>query len=136
PEGCILNARRPAPVSARHIIGHMLPDVVIGCLNGALDGGTAAESSMRWHPMLKGDTWFDASPRPWELYTFGSGGMGARPTKDGLSTTAFPSGVHIIPTEIVEVTSPVMIWRKELRPDSGGAGQYRGGLGQVVEMSS
>ncbi|MCU0479462.1 MAG: hydantoinase B/oxoprolinase family protein, partial [Chloroflexi bacterium] len=52
----------------------------------------------------------------------------------GLSTTAFPSGVRTTPTEVNEVTSPLVIWRREYRTDSAGAGEYRGGLGQVVEI--
>jgi N-methylhydantoinase B len=60
--------------------------------------------------------------------------MGARPDKDGLSATSFPSGIATTPVEIVETTSPVVIRRKELRPDSGGAGRHRGGLGQTIEV--
>jgi N-methylhydantoinase B len=66
---------------------------------------------------------------------FNSGGMGARPELDGLSATAFPSGVHTMPIEATEHTGPIVIWRKELRPDSGGPGKYRGGLGQVIEIA-
>ena len=67
---------------------------------------------------------------------FNSGGMGARPGLDGLSATAFPSGVMTMPIEATEQTGPVVVWRKELRPDSGGDGQYRGGLGQVIEIEA
>ena len=45
-----------------------------------------------------------------------------------------PSGVMTMPIEATEHTGPVVIWRKELRPDSGGDGQYRGGLGQIIEI--
>ena len=55
---------------------------------------------------------------------FNSGGGGARPTLDGLSATAFPSGVMTMPVEATEQVGPVIVWRKELRPDSGGAGQH------------
>jgi N-methylhydantoinase B len=65
---------------------------------------------------------------------FNSGGMGARPSKDGLSSTAFPSGVHGTPAEIVEARSPLFFVRRELRPDSGGAGEFRGGLGHWLEV--
>jgi len=67
---------------------------------------------------------------------FNSGGMGARPTLDGLSATAFPSGVHTMPIEATEQTGPIVIWRKELRPDSGGGGEFRGGLGQRIEIEA
>jgi N-methylhydantoinase B len=53
-----------------------------------------------------------------------------------LNATAFPSGVMTMPVEATEHVGPVIIWRKELRPDSGGAGQYRGGLGQYMEVGA
>ncbi|MGB1209690.1 MAG: hydantoinase B/oxoprolinase family protein, partial [Paracoccaceae bacterium] len=71
-----------------------------------------------------------------EVLTFNSGGSGARPTVDGLNATAFPSGVMTMPIEATEHAGPVIIWRKELRPDSGGAGKTRGGLGQYMEVGA
>ena len=62
----------------------------------------------------------------------GLGGTGARPGKDGLTTTAFPSGVGVVPVEITETKSPLVFWLKEFLPDSGGAGEFRGGLGQRI----
>ncbi len=53
-----------------------------------------------------------------------------------MSATAFPSGVMTMPAEATEQTGPIVIWRKELRPDSGGAGEYRGGLGQYMEIGA
>ena len=64
-----------------------------------------------------------------------TGGTGARVGKDGLSATAFPSGVRNTPVEINETISPLVFWRKEYRTDSGGAGRHRGGTGQVMEIS-
>ncbi len=71
-----------------------------------------------------------------EVLTFNSGGSGARPELDGLNATAFPSGVMTMPIEATEHAGPVIIWRKELRPDSGGAGKHRGGLGQYMEVGA
>jgi N-methylhydantoinase B len=136
PENCILNAQRPAPVSARQVVGHMCPDAVLGCLNQAIDGGLPAEGSMLWTPMLRGEQDHDGSPRLWEMLTFNSGGMGARCDKDGLSATAFPSGVRVMPVEAVEAIAPVIYWRKDFRPDSAGAGKNRGGFGQIIEIGS
>ena len=136
PEDCILNAQRPAPVSARQVVGHMCPDAVIGCLDQAIAGGLPAEGSMLWTPMLRGEHDHDAKPRIWEMLTFNSGGMGARQDKDGLSTTAFPSGVLVMPVEAVEAIAPVIYWRKDFRPGSAGAGKTRGGFGQVIEIGS
>lgn len=136
PTDTILNVQKPAPVAARHIVGHMTADVMVGCLHQAVKGGLPAECGNGWNPMMRGSMWFDGSPRTWEIYLFFSGGMGARPNKDGLSTTQFPAGIRIIPIEAAEAVSPLLFWRKEFRPDSGGAGQYRGGLGQTLEIAS
>ncbi len=145
PEGCILNARRPAPVSARHVIGHMLPDLIFGCLHQAIPGRVPAEgSATNWQPQLRGGrtaidaevlAQLDDSELPsFDYVTFHAGGTGGRPNADGMSATAFPSGVRNTPVEVTENRAPLVIWRKELREDSGGAGQYRGGLGQVMEI--
>jgi len=64
------------------------------------------------------------------------GGVGARPTKNGLNSTAFPSGVGAIPVEVTEASSPLVFRRRELLPDSAGPGTYRGGFAQVVEVES
>ena len=141
PEGCILNAPRPCAVAARHIIGHLLPDTVLGCLHQVLPGGVQAEGSASlWNIQLRGGASVSpghgyAGERPqFEMLHFNSGGSGARPRKDGMSATAFPSGVRGMPVEANEAITPVIFWRKEFREDSGGAGAQRGGLGQVIEI--
>ena len=68
--------------------------------------------------------------------TFHSGGAGARPEQDGLSATPYPSGVRNVPVEITEAITPIVIWRKDYRTDSGGAGRQRGGLGQTMVIAS
>ena len=65
------------------------------------------------------------------LMNVGLGGVGAGPAWDGLNTTAFPSGVGAIPVEVTESESPLLYRRKELLPDSGGPGRFRGGLSQI-----
>jgi N-methylhydantoinase B len=60
--------------------------------------------------------------------------MGARPESDGLSATAFPSGIRGVPAEVIESISPVVMHRRELRPDSEGPGRRRGGFGQEMEL--
>lgn len=132
----ILNAERPAPVSVRHVIGHMVPDLVLGALAKALPGKILAEGAAAlWNIHISARPVAGASGRRAEVLMFNSGGMGARPGIDGLSSTAFPSGVHTMPIEATEHTGPIVVWRKELRPDSGGAGKYRGGLGQIIEIA-
>lgn len=133
----ILNAVRPAPVALRHIFGHMVPDLVLGAISQALPGKILAEGAgALWNIHISARPVAGASGRRAEVLMFNSGGMGARPGLDGLSATAFPSGVHTMPIEATEHTGPIVIWRKELRPDSGGDGEFRGGLGQVIEIEA
>lgn len=138
PVGAILNAEKPAPVSARHIIGQMLPDMVFGCLRQALPDRVPAEgTSCIWNIVVRGARPAGYGPNHGYAMTITTnGGTGARPRQDGLSATAYPSGVAGTPVEIAEIQSPLMFWRKELRPDSGGAGRTRGGLGQVMEIEN
>jgi N-methylhydantoinase B len=137
PRGSILNAPRPAAVSARHAIGQMLPDVVLGCLEEPLAGKVPAEgAACLFGPVFLGGRGVipGSSSEPFVINAFYAGGTGARPAKDGLSCTAFPSGVRSTPVEITENTSPLIMWRKEFRPNSGGGGKHRGGLGQIMEF--
>jgi N-methylhydantoinase B len=137
PEGCILNALRPAPVSVRHVIGHMIPDLVLGAIAKALPGRIQAEGAgALWNIHISARPAAGREGRRAEVLMFNSGGSGARPTLDGMSATAFPSGVHTMPIEATEQTGPIVIWRKELRPGSGGDGRQRGGLGQVIEIEA
>jgi N-methylhydantoinase B len=71
---------------------------------------------------------------PYTTIFFINGGMGARAGRDGLSATCFPSNVVCGSMEIIEALAPLRIWQKELAVDSGGAGRFRGGLGQDVEI--
>ena len=130
PAGSILNVTRPAPVAARHVIGHFLPHVIATALGQALPERVMAEGSANiWGVQVSGT---DLDGRPFTHIFFSSGGTGARAVKDGLSATAFPSGVLGTPVEVIENLSPLLVERKALRDDSGGAGKYRGGLGQTI----
>lgn len=154
PQNTIVNAVHPAPVALRHVIGHMIPDAVYNALDKILPetvpsegAGTLCNFQVSLRP--RADIAInDLATQPddvresienavrAEVLTFNSGGSGARPASDGLNATAFPSGVMTMPVEATEHTGPVIIWRKELRPDSGGAGKYRGGLGQFMEVGA
>lgn len=130
PDGSILNPRRPAAVAARHIVGHFLPHAVFGALAHILPEAVIAEGAGNiWLTTIRG-----RGDDRFVTVLFAAGGMGARPTKDGLSSTSFPSGIATTPVEVVETTSPVVVRYKALRCDSGGAGIYRGGLGQTIEL--
>lgn len=141
PENTIVNALHPAPVALRHIVGHFVPDAVYDAFDKIVPGLVPAEGagclcnfqlSLRPHTG-EGEA---AGGQRAEVLTFNSGGSGARPEHDGLNATAFPSGVMTMPIEATEHAGPVVIWRKELRPDSGGAGRTRGGLGQYMEVGA
>lgn len=136
PEGCILNARRPAPVSVRHVLGHLVPDVALGALHKCLPGTVPAEgSSALWNIQISAGAVDAGSNLPdAQMLMFNSGGTGARPGSDGLSATAFPSGVKTMSVEATEHVGPIIVWRKDLREGSGGAGAHRGGLGQTIEI--
>jgi N-methylhydantoinase B len=137
PEGSILNAAKPAPVASRHVIGQMLPDVVFGCLRQAIPDRVPAEgTSCLWNLNVRGQAVEDTGNYGFTMTVTSNGGTGARPMKDGLSATAYPSGVKGTPVEIAESVTPLIFWKKELRPDSGGAGRTRGGLGQIIEIES
>jgi N-methylhydantoinase B len=130
PEGSILNPRWPAAVAARHIVGHFLPHAVLGALVPIIPDRVVAEGAGNiWLTTVRG-----AGRDRFVTVFFAAGGMGARPTKDGLSCHSFPSGIATAPVEVIETTSPLVIRRKELRPDSGGPGRFRGGLGQSIEV--
>ena len=141
PDNSIVNAVHPAPVALRHIVGHFVPDTVYDALDKILPDLVPAEGAgclcnfqVSLRPRSDGPAAKGA--RRSEVLTFNSGGSGARPEHDGLNATAFPSGVMTMPVEATEHVGPVIIWRKELREDSGGAGKQRGGLGQFMEVGA
>ena len=134
PEGCILNAPYPCAIGGRHLVGHFLPSVVFGALADALpDRVIAPGADALWDTQIFGE-----DPKTGKRFTyvwFSAGGAGALATKDGLSATAFPSGIAGVPAEVIETLSPVVVKRRELRCDSGGPGAFRGGLGQTLELA-
>ena len=138
PLGSILNAPYPAAVCARHIIGQMLPDMVFGCLEKAIPDKVPAEgASCLWNITFRGNTDRGANNNSlFAVTAVVNGGTGARPNKDGLSATAYPSGVRGTPVEINEAVAPLLFLKKEYNPGSGGKGKYNGGMGQVIEIKS
>lgn len=130
PEGSIFNPRFPAAVAARQIAGHFVVHAVFGALADVLPDRVIAEGAGNiWLTTVRG-----AGSKRFVAVFFSAGGIGARPDGDGLSTTAFPSGVASAPAEVLETTAPLVILRKEYRRNSGGPGRYRGGMGQVIEV--
>jgi N-methylhydantoinase B len=134
PPGCILNAQHPAPVAARHLIGHFLPGLIFGALARAMPDRLMADGAASiWISMFRG-----ARPKDLDPYTFmlfQCGGTGARPSKDGLNNVGFPSGVAGVPVEVMENLTGLVVQRREVRPDSGGPGKFRGGCGQYTTFA-
>lgn len=133
--GSVVAPLRPSPVTARHVVGQMLPDLMFGCLEQALSGQVPGESAGSiWVLSMSGPA--TAHRSEFNVMSVGLGGTGARPSKDGLATTAFPSGVGAIPIEVTESQAPVVFWHKEFLIDSGGPGRYRGGLAQRIVIGA
>ena len=131
PEGSILNPSFPAPVNARQIVGHFLAAAVFGALVKAIPDRVIADSGSQ--PTLR--LLFTGRGLDGEKFSsvlFANGGMGARPEKDGLSCIPFPTNSSCGSIEIQESIMPLLFWKKEMIPDSGGAGRFRGGLGQEI----
>lgn len=133
PEGSILNARPPAAVAGRHTVGHFLPSAIMGALSGILPGRVMAPGAdSLWNTHICGTDGRDGAY--FSFTWFSTGGTGALQGQDGLSATSYPSGVAGVPVEIIEALTPLVVRQRALRPDSGGAGQSRGGLGQTMEV--
>lgn len=131
PEGSILNALPPSAVCGRHLVGHYLPSLVMGALSGVEpDNVMAPGADALWESHIIG---VDGRTGKETAFTwFASGGTGALSDHDGMAATAFPSGVANVAAEVIESLAPIRILERSLRPDSGGAGRRRGGLGQVL----
>lgn len=136
PEGTILNPRFPASVGARNLTGLYLAAAVFGALAPALPDRVIADSNgPPTRIVFVGDV---DRGRKFSQLLFPQGGMGARPNKDGLSCTPFPNNTGFGSLEVIEGIAPLLFQKREMIPDSGGAGRFRGGLGQeiVIELRS
>ena len=133
PAGSILNPIDPAPVGARQLTGHLLYGVIYRCLAEVVPDRVVAESGST--PSLRSVYGgVDRRGNRFNQALFASGGMGASHRMDGHACTAFPSNTGVGSVEALESVSPLLVRRKELAQDSGGAGRFRGGLGQDVEI--
>ncbi|MCS6968836.1 MAG: hydantoinase B/oxoprolinase family protein [Cytophagales bacterium] len=132
PKGCLLNAQKPSPLGARNITGNILYAPVFGALAQAVPHQVQADCGAAcWIVVLNGQHTDRKKPEPTFVeYFFLNGGYGARPTADGLPTLSFPTNVANVPIEVLENDAPILVTEKSLISGSGGAGQYRGGLGQ------
>jgi N-methylhydantoinase B len=133
PEGTFLNPRFPAPVKMKPSSGHYVPIAILDALVDAVPKRMLAESGNKFLVYVAGQ---NANNKPFSDLMFVMGGMGARATKDGLNCISFPANSSNLPVEVLETAMPLRVESKALRPDSGGAGKFRGGLGQVFAVVS
>ena len=132
PAGTIVNPRFPAAVGGRMATGHYLPCAVFGALAPIIpDRVMAASGSPLWSLIQTG---VHPDGKTYANVLFFNGGMGATGSNDGQNTYAWPSNVSNVPVELIERNSALFVHRKELRSGSGGAGKFRGGLGQEIEF--
>jgi N-methylhydantoinase B len=133
PLGSILNPRYPAPCNARQLTGHLLAGAIYAALAQAVPEKVIAESGSA--PTLRSVySGIDRQGNRFSQALFGMGGMGASTQQDGHSCIAFPTNSCCGSIEAFESISPLIVWSKVLRQDSGGAGRFRGGLGQEIEV--
>jgi len=134
PDGCIVNPVFPASGGSRMLIGHYLPMLVFGCLGDIVpERVIAACGSPMWGMNQSG---VDDSGKPYANMFFYNGGMGATFRRDGATCLSWPSNVSSTSVELSEQIAPLRFHHKKLRPDSGGPGRFRGGLGQEILIES
>lgn len=131
PEDCILNAQPPWPTGGRHSVGHFVVPLVFGALADALPGVIQADSGMMNIFNVRGR---HRNGRDVASLFFLAGGFGAQGGLDGAATTPAPSNMGVVPTEVWESLTSVSVLKRELLADSGGAGEFRGGVGQEVVL--
>ncbi len=129
PSGCILNSQPPFPTGGRHAIGHFIAPLIYGALADAAPDDVQADSGMMNLVTFQGTR---KDGRAFTSIYFAAGGYGALENFDGWSTLPHPSNMAVVPVEVWETLTHTSILEKRLRPDSGGPGQWRGGLGQDV----
>lgn len=131
PEGTLLNPRSPASVSCRAVTARRVVDCVMGAFAQVLPERVPAAS--HGHSFSQRIGGIDPqSGALWVTSVTGTGGMGARPAKDGVDAIQTDaSNARNIPVEFFENYMPLEILEYSLRPDSGGAGKQRGGLGLI-----
>lgn len=133
PESCILNAQYPVAVGGRHLVGHFVPSLIMGALHATVPERVMAPGfDGLWDTHLAGRS--KESDQYFSYTWFSAGGTGALSSKDGLSASAYPSAIAGVPVEVIESAAPIVVRCRELTQDSGGAGQFRGGLGQTMEF--
>lgn len=130
PEASLVNSKRPAPGNSRGRVGHMIVPVVFGALAKAVPDAVPAEAGSPAPRLNFFGPLEDGSEFQCLLIT--SGGLGASKDRDGLAGKSFPTNTKMASLEVMESSAPLRFLKRELVPDSGGAGRHRGGLAQEL----
>jgi len=129
PEGCILNVLPPWPTGGRHAVGHFVVPLLMGALAPAAPERVISDVAMMNVFSVQGT---HENGQGISSLFFLAGGFGATQGQDGPSVVPAPSNMTVVPTEIWENLTSVSVLSRKLLPDSGGAGEFRGGNGQEV----
>jgi len=133
PEGSLVNPVEPAPVNSRTATIKRICSVLIGALKEAMPDRVPADSSSELLVLMFGGRRGDG--RRYVVGEFNAGGSGGGPRRDGVDVIETDgSNCMNLPAEALELEAPIRVHRMALRPDSGGAGTWRGGLGCVREF--
>ena len=133
PPGSILNCNFPAPVKARAKIGKHIPPLIFGALAPLLPERVIAAAGGIFPFHFTGE---DGRVGKFVVHVLPHGGLGATVEADGWPPAAYPANSTITPAEIMELQCPVLMLRKAMLPDTGGAGRRRGGPGQEFVLKS
>ncbi len=129
PPGCILNCQFPYPVQARAKVTNNINQVLFGAVWPVLGEYAQAGAGSIWPFSVSGEA---QGYGRFSVHILPHGGRGSMRDMDGLIPIAFPHNSAVTATEIMEIQAPLLTTRKELLPDSAGAGRRRGGIGQVM----
>jgi N-methylhydantoinase B len=134
PEGTVINATYPAALGARALVAMYLQGMIFRTLAQAVPDRVIAETGTP--PHLSAYMGLGNGGRRYVDIMFLNGGLGARPTMDGVSSIGWPANIAGIPVEVTENEKPLLFLAKELVTDSGGPGRQRGGLAAHLEVRS
>ena len=135
PEGLIVNARFPAAVGARQLIGHMLQGAIFEAMAGVMPDKVQADSGTPLTVLVFKGLDIE-SGESFQQITFLNGGIGATRGRHGEPCSSFPANISNTPVEILENLAPVRYRQKRIHEGSGGGGEFRGGDGQIVQIES
>lgn len=133
PEGCLVNPSYPAATFWRLSIGQLVGELMFRVFAQMVPDRVPADSGAvpTWQFYVNG---IRRDGSAFALHQHAFGGMGARPGRDGLASVSFPYNVRDVSVEWSEMETPIIFEKRELIADSGGAGRWRGGLGEELAL--